>query len=816
MVSKNTDRYRLYLIFSREMPRSSLRTLCPAVLTSGTCGGSSKDFLITVFHVREYVHELEGIFLVVGPLTPQEKVSKLWKGLSTYLQKGLWREKLTPTTATWDEVVETAEILEIAERAGERVGRRSGGSSNSRGGGNGGNGNGGHGGGGGGGGGNPPPSSGSGNRFGGGKNNQNRSGNNRPSGSGSRSSGSRFSGNSNSNVPKNKSASQVPRLSDKERNDLLAANKCFVCKEVGHMARSCPKAQRVKSDRKGKAPGISTFNIEVNSMDTENLRGLVGSTARIDEVSLNHVGLDPTFEFEESETESVTDDDLSSNEGESEIDELTYPDEVLYLPITCKEGRPKTRMGNLVEENAKRALEGGAPYWIRDYEPETENEFLVYEIEGDRYVIFHYLLDDDILVDDELLRDSEFDLVNWFRLAIEDQVETVYYPSDWGLANIGDPYAQGVERILNTALPWPDSPVVPPIEATGQRFCCKTVDGLVEVHDTYLQLTIHICVEVLERLANKFDLVNYYAVTARRLLGEFTHIPHTEEACFKFNTWLHFSEREQQQLLALSQRRPVTLMNVNIPHDTIPAIQRNAGTPRDFRRMIPEPVIVVVLINGQPARALLDTGSLADFMSAKLAQQLKLPIVELAKPLPVHLAVQGSRAKVNLGCTAELSYQSIKGKRYFDIINLLNYDLILGTPFLFQHQISIGFHPTTVTVGSSQALPLEGKQLRTLESRSAEIYEDRLEEARNHLREYAAPICKDASDSPLPPLRAINHTIPLKDPTKTYSWRPSKCPDAHRASWVEKRDAYLKSGRWKMTTARNASPMLLLTKPGTG
>ena len=33
--------------------------------------------------------------------------------------------------------------------------------------------------------------------------------------------------------------------------------------------------------------------------------------------------------------------------------------------------------------------------------------------------------------------------------------------------------------------------------------------------------------------------------------------------------------------------------------------------------------------------------------------------------------------------------------------------------------------------------------------------------------------------------------------------------------WTEKRDAYIKSGRWEITSARNTVPMLLIQKPGT-
>lgn len=203
-------------------------------------------------------------------------------------------------------------------------------------------------------------------------------------------------------------------------------------------------------------------------------------------------------------------------------------------------------------------------------------------------------------------------------------------------------------------------------------------------------------------------------------------------------------------------------------------------------------------------------------ISCCLASQIGVKTFELEKPLPVHLAVQGLRAKINYGCTADLSYQSIHSRCYFDVVNLINYDLILGTPFFFQRQLQAGLNPTTVEVGSAQALPLEGAQLRVLESRAAEVVEDQLERARTYLCEYARPICKEASDSPLPPLRVINHTIPLKDEAKVYSWCPSKCPDVLQDIWTKKRDAYLKSGRWRMTHARNTLLMLLLKKPGTG
>lgn len=138
--------------------------------------------------------------------------------------------------------------------------------------------------------------------------------------------------------------------------------------------------------------------------------------------------------------------------------------------------------------------------------------------------------------------------------------------------------------------------------------------------------------------------------------------------------------------LATGRKR---LNGTQVKSDTYPTLERNSGAPKDFKRLIPKPVIVVVQVNGQPARALLDSGSLTDFMSATLAEQLDVRRVELAKLLTAQLVVQGSRSKVYHGTKATLQYQGINCERYFDIMNLQSYDSILGTSFTFQHQASI-------------------------------------------------------------------------------------------------------------------------------
>ncbi|KAI0077429.1 hypothetical protein K474DRAFT_1595981, partial [Panus rudis PR-1116 ss-1] len=359
---------------------------------------------------------------------------------------------------------------------------------------------------------------------------------------------------------------------------------------------------------------------------------------------------------------------------------------------------------------------------------------------------------------------------------------------------MGDAQVEALEHLLNEAMPMPGG--FGGLE-TSRFICHREGEHEVAINDTYLSFLTVLPVSVLSN--PRYDLINAYSLVACRTFLDNGNLP------FDLN------ELEGELALLFPDEYAMTCaeeilssgnfsleLNANrIPEATDPepiaALQRNAAAPQDLKRLIPEPVVVVVYINGHPARALLDSGSLADFMSAKLAHQLGIKTFELVKPLPVQMAVQGSRTKVNLGCKAQIKYQNVSETRYFDIVNLLNYDLILGTPFLFQHKVALGLNPTTVVVGSDCALPIEGKSVRAIASRAAEIYEDKLEMARKLLREYAEPICRDASDAPLPPLRAVNHTIPLKDPNRVYSWRPSKCPDALRALWTEKRDAYLKS-----------------------
>ena len=95
----------------------------------------------------------------------------------------------------------------------------------------------------------------------------------------------------------------------------------------------------------------------------------------------------------------------------------------------------------------------------------------------------------------------------------------------------------------------------------------------------------------------------------------------------------------------------VELGGVQVDRGKYPALQRNSARVKDTKRILPKPITVKVLVNGKPARALLDSGSLGDFVSSTLVDQLAVKRETLDSPISLQLAVQGSRSKVNARAT---------------------------------------------------------------------------------------------------------------------------------------------------------------------
>jgi hypothetical protein len=138
-------------------------------------------------------------------------------------------------------------------------------------------------------------------------------------------------------------------------------------------------------------------------------------------------------------------------------------------------------------------------------------------------------------------------------------------------------------------------------------------------------------------------------------------------------------------------------------------------------------MVIRVKINGHSVKALIDSGFTADLISSALVDQLKIKQIKLDVPVPLNMAVQGSRSKINCRVVAVLEYDSINGTHYFDVANIANYNIILSAPWLYQHKIGYSLNPPVLEVRSRLPVEIQGNNVEKLISSAAQLVERNLE-----------------------------------------------------------------------------------------
>ncbi|QRV99206.1 Retrotransposon gag protein [Ceratobasidium sp. AG-Ba] len=99
-------------------------------------------------------------------------------------------------------------------------------------------------------------------------------------------------------------------------------------------------------------------------------------------------------------------------------------------------------------------------------------------------------------------------------------------------------------------------------------------------------------------------------------------------------------------------------------------IERNSAVPKDLERKTSAALVVEMFVNGKSCRVLLDSGSLGDFISTTIVDQLKLKAEVLAKPMGLSMAVTGSRSQVKHSVVVNIKYQGIDNTYRLDVANL--------------------------------------------------------------------------------------------------------------------------------------------------
>ena len=120
-------------------------------------------------------------------------------------------------------------------------------------------------------------------------------------------------------------------MSENEKEGLHAANKCLICREVGHATCSCPNRNKAASSSGIKSPGLYNYNIEITSHNVEYL-GILGATTE----GHNSLGLG-MIHFEGLSSSEGESDQIQEfvSKSDSEMSYLTFEDvEDLFEEIT--------------------------------------------------------------------------------------------------------------------------------------------------------------------------------------------------------------------------------------------------------------------------------------------------------------------------------------------------------------------------------------------------------------------------------------------------------------------------------------------------
>ncbi|KAF8219909.1 DNA/RNA polymerase [Tricholoma matsutake] len=209
---------------------------------------------------------------------------------------------------------------------------------------------------------------------------------------------------------------------------------------------------------------------------------------------------------------------------------------------------------------------------------------------------------------------------------------------------------------------------------------------------------------------------------------------------------------------------------------------------------------------------LLDSGCTSDSISPEFTMSANLKAHKLEELVPLQLGTVGSCSKINFGLFTDFGIGEIKNTHYFDVVNINRYDAILGTVFMRKHGIVLDFESDKVCVNDLNDILFAICKDRADKARSkGPLSKKDLPRLQEEWKQSCQDILNGVPDK-LPPLREINHHIPLVEEKRKYNYYFPKCPNSMRKPLAEIIAKYCKAGWWRPAHTEQATPMLVVPK----
>jgi hypothetical protein len=263
---------------------------------------------------------------------------------------------------------------------------------------------------------------------------------------------------------------QGAKLSKEKHDKLMSEGRCFICKEMGHMSRQCPKWMMVPSGSRDKPPGVPNYTVHIETNEISEQQLLDESTEVLTKIPLSMA----CFRYE-----------TPGSRGSRTVEILNDP------------------MGNPLAQQAEEVLRRHMPYPrddLRGEETLSDKRFHIYRISETHHVIMDRAahLWEDVEIPTSLLLNLDFCVSDWYA--------KWYEPCRQNHEAMGDALGHHVAFLLNRERHFPGN-------HSANQFSCEHIETrgkvLYEIIDQ--ELDMHLWTNEQFLCNEKLNITHWYA-----------------------------------------------------------------------------------------------------------------------------------------------------------------------------------------------------------------------------------------------------------------------------------------------------------------